>query len=109
MENEARYEGARIIKKIENEAKEQADRKSKKILELMQEKTDRKKLEKLLKEVAGLKTLGKIDYMNYLLDLRELLSEHQLKKTEEIKKKMRLERMKKCREGHKKENRRDRK
>jgi ribonuclease Y len=32
MENEARYEGARIIKKIENEAKEQADRKSKKIL-----------------------------------------------------------------------------
>jgi ribonuclease Y len=32
MENEARYEGARIIKKIENEAKEHADRKSKKIL-----------------------------------------------------------------------------
>jgi ribonuclease Y len=32
MENEARYEGAKIIKKIENEAKEQADRKSKKIL-----------------------------------------------------------------------------
>jgi ribonuclease Y len=32
MENEARYEGARIIKKIENEANEQADRKSKKIL-----------------------------------------------------------------------------
>ena len=32
MENEARYEGARIIKKIENEAKEQADRKAKKIL-----------------------------------------------------------------------------
>ncbi len=32
MENEARYEGARIIKRIENEAKEQADRKSKKIL-----------------------------------------------------------------------------
>ena len=32
MENEARYEGARIVKKIENEAKEQADRKAKKIL-----------------------------------------------------------------------------
>jgi ribonuclease Y len=32
MENEARYEGARMIKKIENETKEQADRKSKKIL-----------------------------------------------------------------------------
>ena len=32
MENEARYEGARIIKRIENEAKEQADRNSKKIL-----------------------------------------------------------------------------
>ena len=32
MENEARYAGARIIKKIENEAKEQADRKSKNIL-----------------------------------------------------------------------------
>jgi len=32
MENEARYEGARIIKKIENEAREHADRKSKKIL-----------------------------------------------------------------------------
>jgi len=77
-------------------------------LELMQEKSDRKKLEKLLKEVAGLKTLGKIDFMNYLLDLRELLSEDQLKKTEDIKKKMRLERMKKCRERHKKENRRKR-
>jgi len=32
MENEARYEGAKYIKKIENEAKEQADKKSKKIL-----------------------------------------------------------------------------
>jgi ribonuclease Y len=32
MENEARYEGARMIKKIENETKEHADRKSKKIL-----------------------------------------------------------------------------
>ncbi len=32
MENEARYEGAKLIKKIENETKEQADRKSKKIL-----------------------------------------------------------------------------
>jgi len=32
MENEARYEGARMIKKIENETKEQADRKAKEIL-----------------------------------------------------------------------------
>lgn len=32
MENEARYEGARLIKKIENESREQADRKAKKIL-----------------------------------------------------------------------------
>ncbi|UCG08589.1 MAG: DUF3552 domain-containing protein, partial [Desulfobacterales bacterium] len=32
MENEARYEGARLIKKIENETKEQADKKAKKIL-----------------------------------------------------------------------------
>jgi ribonuclease Y len=32
MENEARYEGAKIIKKIENEAKEEADKKAKKIL-----------------------------------------------------------------------------
>jgi ribonuclease Y len=32
MENEARYEGAKLIKKIENETREQADRKSKKIL-----------------------------------------------------------------------------
>jgi len=32
MENEARYEGAKYIKKIENETKEQADKKSKKIL-----------------------------------------------------------------------------
>ncbi len=32
MENEARYEGAKIIKRIENEAKEEADKKSKKIL-----------------------------------------------------------------------------
>ncbi|MGD8283004.1 MAG: ribonuclease Y [Desulfobacterales bacterium] len=32
MENEARYEGAKLIKKIENETKEQADKKAKKIL-----------------------------------------------------------------------------
>jgi ribonuclease Y len=32
MENEARYEAVKLIKKIENETKEQADRKSKKIL-----------------------------------------------------------------------------
>ena len=32
MENEARYEGAKYIKKIENETKEQADKKAKKIL-----------------------------------------------------------------------------
>jgi ribonucrease Y len=32
MENEARYEGAKLLKKIENEAKEQADKKAKKIL-----------------------------------------------------------------------------
>ena len=32
MENEARYEGAKLIKQIENETKEQADKKAKKIL-----------------------------------------------------------------------------
>jgi ribonuclease Y len=32
MENEARYEGAKMIKRIENETKEQADKKAKKIL-----------------------------------------------------------------------------
>jgi len=32
MENEARYEGAKMIKRIENEAREEADKKSKRIL-----------------------------------------------------------------------------
>ncbi len=32
MENEARYEGAKLIKRIENETKEQADKKAKKIM-----------------------------------------------------------------------------
>jgi ribonuclease Y len=32
MENEARYDGAKLIKRIENEAKEEADKKAKKIL-----------------------------------------------------------------------------
>lgn len=32
MENDARYEGARLIKKIENETKEEADKKAKKII-----------------------------------------------------------------------------
>ena len=32
MENEARYEGAKLIKRIENEAKEEADKKAKKIM-----------------------------------------------------------------------------
>jgi ribonucrease Y len=30
MENEARYEGAKLIKRIESEAKEEADKKAKK-------------------------------------------------------------------------------
>ena len=32
MENEARYEGAKLIKRIENEAKEEADKKAKNII-----------------------------------------------------------------------------
>jgi ribonuclease Y len=32
MENEARYEGAKLIKRIENEAKEEADKKAKKVI-----------------------------------------------------------------------------
>jgi ribonucrease Y len=32
MENEARYDGAKLIKRIENEAREEADRKAKKVL-----------------------------------------------------------------------------
>jgi len=32
MENEARYEGAKLIKRIEGEAKENADKSSKKII-----------------------------------------------------------------------------
>ena len=32
MENEARYEGAKLIKRIENEAREEADKKSKKVI-----------------------------------------------------------------------------
>jgi Spy/CpxP family protein refolding chaperone len=70
-----------------------------KILELKigsymeKEKINRGKLEKMLREVAAMKTDLTIANINYLLDLRDLLTPEQIKKIESIKSEMKQRRM----------------
>ncbi len=49
----------------------------------------RSELEKLIRNVSGLKTDMHVAHINYLLDLKELLSAEQIAKIEEAKKNMR--------------------
>ncbi len=53
---------------------------------LKNEPVNRKEMEKMIGEIAKMKTDQQIDHMNYLLDLREVLTPEQVGKIETLKK-----------------------
>jgi Spy/CpxP family protein refolding chaperone len=76
----------------ETKIKKHADIKIKelKLRSYLEEKQlDRKQMEKKIWEIAKMKTEMQIDQMNYLLDLKDLLSPKQLEKIESLKKERR--------------------
>jgi len=88
------------IEKMQDMFHEQSIRKDAdtKILEmklksyLKTDKIDRSKLEKMIRDIAALRTNSQIDRMNYLLDLKAMLSADQLKKIDQLKKEHRRSR-----------------
>ncbi len=82
---------ANQVKKIENMMLEYEESSMRigaeiKILELQfatyvkSDQVDRKQIEQLIRDINKKKTRGVIDYMNYLLDLKEILTPSQLEK-----------------------------
>jgi len=61
---------------------------------LKEEQVDRKKMEIMIREIAKMKTDMQVDHMNYLLDLKNLLTPEQLAKIESLKKERIHQRMK---------------
>lgn len=59
---------------------------------LKKDKVDRKKMEKMIRETARMRTNMQIDKMNYMLDVKEVLTPEQITKIKEFKKKMRKRR-----------------
>ena len=57
---------------------------------LKKDKIDRKNMEKMIREITSMKTGMQIAHMNYLLDLKELLTPEQLQKIETFRKERRL-------------------
>lgn len=57
---------------------------------LKKDKIDRKKMEKMIREITSMKTDMQIAHMNYLLDLKELLTPEQLQKIKTFRKERRL-------------------
>ncbi|UCH93019.1 MAG: hypothetical protein JSV88_22385, partial [Candidatus Aminicenantes bacterium] len=53
---------------------------------LKNQQVDRKKMEEMIREVAKMRTDLQIDHMNYLLDLKDLLTPDQIEKIETLKK-----------------------
>ncbi len=66
---------------------------------LKQDNINRKKLEKMIRAIADMKTNMRIDHMNYLLDVKAVLTAEQLKKIETFKKKRRSMRRGKGKRG----------
>jgi len=62
---------------------------------LKKEQINRKKMEKMIREIAKMKTDLQIDRMNYLLDVKNLLTAEQVAKIEELKNERRREWMRK--------------
>ena len=56
---------------------------------LKEEQVDRKNMEKMIREIAKMRTDLQVDQMNYLLDLKELLTSEQVAKIESLKKEWR--------------------
>jgi Spy/CpxP family protein refolding chaperone len=61
---------------------------------LKEEKVNRKKMEKMIREIAGMKTDMQISHMNYLLDIKEVLTPEQIQQIEKFKKERRHKRLK---------------
>jgi Spy/CpxP family protein refolding chaperone len=61
---------------------------------LKEDNINRKKMEKMIRDIAQVKTDMQVDHMNYLLDLKTLLTNEQLQKIEEEKKLRRHKMMK---------------
>ena len=51
---------------------------------LKSEKVDRKQIEKVIRQISKMKTDCIVEYMNYLLDLREILTDEQFEKLKKI-------------------------
>jgi Spy/CpxP family protein refolding chaperone len=73
---------------------------------LKEEQVDRKQMEKMIREIAKMRTDLQVDHMNYLLDLKDLLTPEQIAKIESLKKERVHKRMKK--REYLREGRRDR-
>lgn len=94
----------------ENNIKHQAETK---ILELKlgsymkEDKIDRGKMEKMIRDIAKMRTDSQIGHINYLLDLKDILTPEQVKKIDEFKKNRMHDRMKMRGEKRWDERRRD--
>jgi Spy/CpxP family protein refolding chaperone len=53
---------------------------------LKEDQIDRSKMEKMIRNIAKMRTDSIVDHINYLLDLRNLLTPEQIEKIEDIKK-----------------------
>lgn len=73
---------------------------------LKEEQVDRKKMEMMIREIAEMRTDLQVDHMNYLLDLKDLLTPEQIGKIESLKKERRHKWMEKRK--YFREERRDR-
>jgi Spy/CpxP family protein refolding chaperone len=62
---------------------------------LTEEQVDRKKMEIMIREIAKMRTDLQVDHMNYLLDMKDLLTPEQIAKIESLKKEWSHKRMKK--------------
>ena len=60
---------------------------------LKEDKVDRGKMEKMIRTIAKMRTDSQIDHINYLLDLKDVLTPEQVKKIDEFKKDRMHERM----------------
>jgi Spy/CpxP family protein refolding chaperone len=61
---------------------------------LKEDNIDRGKMEKMLRGIAKMRTDSQVDYINHLLDIKNVLTPEQMKKLEEIKKERMRDRMK---------------
>jgi Spy/CpxP family protein refolding chaperone len=60
---------------------------------IKKETVDRKKMEKMIRDIAKMKTDMQIDNMNYLLDVKKVLTPEQITKIEEFRNQRRKDRM----------------